>query len=502
MLKRMLRNQQGGALALAIIMSFVVMAFAMTTIFIASSSNKQTFGEENKTQAFYIAKTGAESFIHHLEEMSKKGEDVKAELVKLKDEGLGKGEYDNGEFTLEIREIDTNKYEIESRGKINKVEDWIIAELTIDDIVGGGSNTGDGKIFINSSEQLVIETVPQLKGAGLQMYTNGKKTYEAESPIFLSDGKINELFISISDRKSKANGNTIEKLNNQKVKGYSLEIQETQNGSLNPNALIDKNNLIKRDKLVKHKGQEKDPDFHEIRFVYDTNKTDVLNYFTKSRLFDKDMADAEIKKGLESTFLLPLRSVSDYKDYISNKIIYPPSPSYNASSYNVVKENFIIDGKNEVTIPKDGNARFKEGIVLNNGGELVINTKGNADIKIDKKIETNTNNNITIKADGKVNIYLTAEAQVDGDILVEGNGEVNLYMYGDKFQTNNKSTIKNLNLYAPNSVVQVYEVDYQGIIVGKKVVLNDDKSIFRAPSSGPASTDDSKSKGISVEWRR
>ena len=499
MLKNLFNNQKGSTLMLITILSFVIISITMTMILFAGTSAKQSFGEENKTQAYYIAKTGAESLIKHLEDMSSKDGDVKKELDELKDEGIGKGSYDDGEFTLEITELTEDKYEIKSTGKVNETEDWIIAELTIGETTGGGYNTGDGKIFVNSSKQIDIEKVPQLEGAGLVIHHKSQK-YGSSVPILINEpGNISKLFKRLND---KSDVTLVKTLNAQKESGYKLEIKEPTNEESN----ISKENPIRIEKLVKYKDIKKDSSFEELEFRYGTTKKDVLNYFSKEKLGESMLTNSQIQNGLKDTFLLPITTIEDYKNYMNEESpIYPNSPKYDSL------KNGTNKGKIEETKKKDKPVigGFKNStdytineIILNNGVNFVIDTKGDTNIKIDVKIEISKNDQITIKADDKVNIYLKGEAQINGDIIVEGDGEVNLYMYGEVFQANNGSVIKNINLYGPTSEIKLNKIDYTGIIVGKIVDFDNEDSTFRAPTSGTASADDVKTQGMTIEWKR
>ena len=67
MSKKIFKNEKGGALMLVIMASFIVLAFTITTIMLSGASVKQSSGEEYKTQAYYVAKTGAESLVNYLE---------------------------------------------------------------------------------------------------------------------------------------------------------------------------------------------------------------------------------------------------------------------------------------------------------------------------------------------------------------------------------------------------------------------------------------------------
>lgn len=521
MWRKLFNDEKGSTFMLVIIGFCVLFIFTIGMIFIGNVNSRSTIREENRAKAYYIAKTGAESYINHLEKEIKLGNDIFKDLDDLNGKTSKLSTFEDGTFDIKIDKIieknsekeAIEKYKIITTGRVNEEKSILIAMIT-PSFSGGGYNTGDGKIFINSDTQLVIGKVPQLSGSGLDIYTNGKRTMDVSSRIFINQNNVSNLFIQISDRKSKG-GDTVGSLSSQREEQYSLEIQETKNGNiddgtLDRNSTISKNNLIKREKLVRYNSNEKnalkDSTFEEIGFRYDTTQEDVLDYFSKGKLSIEDITDTQIKEGLKSTFLIPIETIKEYKDYIKGNSIYPSKTNYEFPSDGRNEGSLILEEEEKIKVDLKDSSDIKFGnITLNNGAELYIDTKGDTNIYIDGKIDINDSSmteKIHINANGKVNFHIKQSAAIEGELkafLEDENSEVNIYMYNGEFQSNNKANIEDVNLYVPNHKVQFDKVSYKGIIVAKEIQFGDDAT-FEAPSSGPASNGFQKSSTINIDW--
>lgn len=528
---RKINNEKGSTLMLVILGFFIVAIFTMTGIFISNASSKRTVKEEHRTKAYYVAQTGAKTFINHIEKEAKAGKDVLKELKELDGKTskstpyeLSKDGKDYGEFDIKVEGIETKdkddskkteSYKIITTGRVKtqKVELVAIINPQFD---GGGYDIGNGRIFSNSDEKIVVQNVPQLTGAGISIYMNPKK-YDDNVPFSIGNpNPVRELFMSISDRISKLekpNTGDIYALNNQTGNNYRLEIQEPTDKSLK----VSKSDPIKREKLVRYKANgEKDEKFKELQFLYDTNRKDVLDYFAKGKLSGGPMTDAEIEEGLKSVFLLPITTKDDYEKYIDPTIkenpIYPPAPSYDGKITRSANLPSVLSGSKNIDISNGETVKI-DAIEISENGQLTISTTGDCNIVMGGElvIKDSSESSIKIKATGKVNIYTESKMNIYGKLIVEGNGskneQVNIYMKkgsgesDDGFVFNGYANVKNVNIYAPHRKIALYKADYEGVIVGAQIDFNNKDSTFKAPSSGPASKGSTSSSEINVEWK-
>lgn len=523
MLDKFHKDEKGAAMLMGIIGLALISMITITMIFMGSSNARQTQREGRRTQAYYVADTAAKTLVAQLQDETKYPPDkLKDELSKMSKRNDIKGEYRDWEFEIDVIEkVKDEVYEIRTTAEVDEVKDGTTMLVTLGNVSetenkdkGEGYEIGNGKIFLNRTSKNVIPGLPQLTGAGVSIYTNGERHMESESSIFISEDKhsIKELFTGV-----KVGNNTIEEISKQRKGNYGIEILQTTSGELTPQTVISNNNLIKREKLVKYvgKGNIKDKTFEEIDLRYSTTKNDVLSYFSKGKLSTKDMTDAEVKKGLKSTFLIPITTVEKYRDYIKGKDIYPSKANYTVPVTAVVKGSIDMASGGKQVVDFKGIKDIKlKNIILNNGADLTIDTSGDTNIFIDGNIsidDSKMNEKITINADGKVNFYIGSTATIDGKLIVVPKNtdvEVNFYIYNGMFQSNNKAIIKGINLYVPNHKVQFKDVEFEGVIVTKEIQMNGD-STFKAPSSGPASKDNnidnekSEEKGskVNIEWK-
>lgn len=522
MLGKLMNNEKGSTLMLVLIGFFIVAIFTMTGIFISNAGSRRTVKEEHRTKAYYVAQTGAKTFINHIEKEANAKKDILKELKELVGKTSDPEKYylndektKYGEFTIKVEGIKmkdaegnvikeddhTNKYQsykVITTGKVNE-EKVNLTAIINPEFQGGGYESGDGRIFSNSDIQIDIAKVPQLKGAGVRLYMLNEK-YGSKIPILINDGDISELF-------KRNNIGKITDLNKQERLKYRVEILEPLDKEINSS------NPIKKERLVKYKSNgEPDTTFNELQFVFDTNKKDLLDYFSKGKLTGGPMTDAEIDEGLNSVFLLPLTTKEQYKEYIKpiskTNPVYPPAPKDIILKTGYKKVNdltsdaSLITAKN-IMIDKGKDAEFQGGIHVQEKGKLTIETKGdcNINVKGDLILKNPKDSFIKIKADGKVNIYVDGKMDINGLFEVVGDGEVNIYLHSQGVELNNNAKIKNINIYCPNHKIALYDVTYEGIMVGAKIDFNNQDATFKAPSAGPASSSSTNSTRINIEWQ-
>lgn len=537
MFRKFLRNEKGGAMLMAIMGLAIISIFTLGAIFTGSSNARQTQIERKRTQAYYVADAGAKAFIKHLEELP--GNEVKNKLKEMskKSKEEIKGNYKDWDFTIDVTEIEEgNIYEIKSTGEVvstgrkdDITRDWTIAKVKLgvsEEKGGKGYEIGGGKIFVTGeSEEFYSEFIMQLKGSGISIYTRPEK-YGSKVPVQFNEvknnpshvsnsGQLNKLFESISSRVG--SNATVKKLNEQEEKGYRLEIEEPSDIT----SKISRDNPIKKESLVRYsKDGSKDKTFEEIKFIYNTQKEDILDYFSKNKLRTNGMSSAEIKKGLESVFLLPVRTEEEYSAYIKGRNIYPDTPIYKLPPGGFNTSNKGLNGNKELNTKKEldlslqTDVMIPNGLEMNNGGHLILKFSGDTNVIIDGKLEMNDSSKrekLHIYTDSKVNFYINGNVSIDGDLIVypqSDKAEVNFYLTqrGRQVQMNNNAQIDWVNIYAPNSVVDIENnIKYKGIIVGRKVTIGTG-STFEAPSSGPSSETDNGNIGedvdMTVEWKR
>lgn len=512
-----INNEKGSTLMLVLIGFFVISIFTMTAVFISNANSKRTVKEEHRTKAYYVAQTGAKTFIDHIEKENKVGTDVLKALEKLNGKTSDKEKYyldkektEYGEFDIKVEGIKTidkdgkektESYKIITTGKVREEEVELVAIINASpQFDGGGYKIGRGRVFSNSNEQIKIAEASQLEGAGITLYVKGRK-YGNNPPLIIqktkTDGK------EIQDLFTRSNVGKIETLNSQQIENYRLEILEV---ALDKTADISEKNHIKREKLVKYKKYpEKDTTVEEIQFRYDTDKQDILEYFSKEKLSGEKLTDSQIEEGLKSIFLLPIRSVQDYKDYIAKSEVYPlPNDTFPSGGHT---EGAVDADKKTIDLDFRGKKNVKIGLIkVNNAGTVNIKADGGTKIWV-TGIETNDAepemNKMNIESNGKVDFYIDGRIVFDGHLIAKEGAEVNFYMKGSTFESNNEAIIENVNLYAPNTKVVLNKVDYTGVIVGAQVDFKNQDSTFKAPSSGPDSKEPEASKNsskINIDW--
>lgn len=310
-----------------------------------------------------------------------------------------------------------------------------------------------GSIFLNKKDgdnNLQIPLITQLQG-NTSIYT-GMTKYDDIVPIEINDGESSELFESLNDRGSSDITSLNEQIKIAQTGGtYKLEIKEPVEGR------ISSSNRIITDYLTRV-----DKEADKIEFNYGLTKEDVINHLSP---------------------ILPLHSDLEYENYINGTKLFPSVSK--PTDINITDSRSLnispIDPKKEIDIKEHKGISTNRKLEIKERGELTLKTDPNTVIYLDGGIEISQGGKLNIEADGRLDIYISEQAQIDGSIVVnKGIGEVNIYMIGrEDFHANNRAQIIGINLYAPDSEVQLdNHVEFAGTIICKHLQM-DDTAKFR-----------------------
>lgn len=462
-------------------MIFVVLTFAvlfiftMTAIFIGNSSFKHADKEENKTQAYYVAKTGVDSVISHLEKEGKGIDgDIRDELDKLIEKtdigDIGVGNYKEGSFEIEVKKKikeyqdkngdKKNKtfYLVESKGKVGKEgeedEDQVTAILT----PKYQANQNWGKGTIDAGGSIHFNHISQLKGSGLILNTIKKRLHTEEGPVTFGD--IMDLFISKKDKEKK-------------VKDYELV------------KIIEDKTEIFSEKLI----NDSITDFEPLQ----------INYGVEREL-DEITAPAYNSSG---TIKLDNEKVS-FEGFRKGKIIN--------EKYQVIE---IKDDEPKLKT-KEKEIMKIEAQKMETKGDIVIETSKDRDILITVDVlEMSTNSNLNIKGDGNVYFYIKDSGDIGENSKVganlhipnEINTVINTHFYLDSCNLTVKGNgkVKNTLVYGTgdNSEMELKGGSiYKGRMFVEKVDFNGESTI-QSPSNEESNEDSDPIVGFeNIEWER
>lgn len=116
-----IKNNKGAALALVIMLMGVLSVLGITMLTISLAENKQAIYQVNKTQAYYLARSGAEAVAEHIIESSS-SDDIMDKTSKPTQLG-------NGTFKVSVTKEDEDIV-IKSTGEVHKVNQDVTLVLT------------------------------------------------------------------------------------------------------------------------------------------------------------------------------------------------------------------------------------------------------------------------------------------------------------------------------------------------------------------------------------
>ena len=473
-------NERGSTFMLVIIGFAVLFIFSMTAILISNANKKQTINEKDKIQAYYVAKTGAESFINYLEHIKVDKDQTKEQTIKkLLNELNGKesksSEFkDNdkkliGNFKIKIEKIEDQDYRITSVGEANNAKREIIATLSLkeenkskDNTEASSNNYWDGTIrayktitfkdlyrFMSATDitsgnypkNLILETPRE------------RNKEELEEGIFFKESELKKLFLS-------------ENINE---KNFTIDIHNVKMGLRNiypKNKLYDGYEIydVNRDKVVLTVRYSLKEDEKEIQHSEALNKTFSLIGKEREKI-SSIINDDEYYNQVK--FLKELSRIRDKDININdvnktNKKIYE---SFTAKKTLFKNDTFdTIDATKSVT--NTPLVLDIEEFVQDSDSKMTIVTSKNKDIKIvTKSFNLLYNAKINVIGDGNKNFYILGDAQLDSekshigvDIYKTNDSTANITFNlkpGTQFQTNNGSKLEKIKVYGPKAKFQL-----------------------------------------------
>lgn len=458
MFRNFFKNEKGGAMLMAIMGLAIISVFTAVAIFMGSSNARQTQTEGKRTQAYYVADAGIQTFLQELQK-DFEADELVLKLEELSTKGKIHGTYEDMEFYIEVTEKEENKYEIRSTGDVDGTKDGTRVDITLEEVEaevgGGGLKMGDGVIYITSTgnDTFQFQNLNQFKGTDISIYTMNKSVTQ------------------INDEPSES--------------GYKKT-------SSNENGLV-KDIFVKKD--------------HTVEMVYNLHKKMVLKKYSNEELPDDSLKGKALDKVLSNTYFLPITDAEDYDAFLKDSAVFP------LAKYKVPigeeETKMSLDGKGTIDLKEHRYVNVAKKLEIN--GKLDMKTSGDLDIVLQKGFHIDKGSKFNIHADGRVNVYLEGVTDTDGgdiEVISEGpNSQVNFYV-GNKipFQTQDATKVLGVNLYAPTSDVQFQEkTRWEGLVVANQLQFNDNTQ-FRAPSAGSAESDMNKEKVWaididSIEWK-
>lgn len=544
-------NDQGGTFMLVIIGFAVLFMISMVAIFITISNTKQTVIEENRIQSYYLAQTGAQAFVDHIQSIQKKpidgvsGIQKLENLSKIKQSERNTYEEVDGYFVIKVKSKGEDKYEVITTATVGDSESTLVAVINgvtkkneqQNNKNNQAYNDNKGRMYINKidydgaiygkdkKDTIQIKNLRNFEGEGIKLFT-GVNKYADKVPFHVNDGDLNKLFEKISSKTS------VSDLNEEKAKAtdskkgeYNLKIQETSNGG----EYVNKDNFIKKERLY-HIADKK---FAPMEFNYGLTKDEVLNYFSAGSLnLNSIITEDQL---LERLFLLPIQTKENLKAYKDGDKLFPSIPEYKFApnlpkSKSIEKGIELNEGKEEKEKKKydEGDLANYKNININKirlKNTSILNLKfseGITNVFVEDSIITNDSdkkNEMNIETNGIVNFYIKGVVDLSGDINVIGSGQVNFYMQGPLtknledgaiFKMNNKSVINGINLYAPDHrIVLDNDIYYEGLIIANHIKFND-TAIFKNKDSkvdkdnshkGDSDKNDGGEKDLIINWQ-
>lgn len=483
----MLKNEKGSAMVLAVIALAVISIFTGVFIFLGSSNIMHVNKEENKSKAYYVAKTGAESVLN----AAKSSADIVATLDKFKDEGKSTGDFDGEKFEIEVTKPEPLKsiYHIKSTAKINETEDGTTAIIEIDE--GIVHPYFDGTIF-GGGEKTTLKDLDELQGKNMKVYT---KYYAEDKPTaveILSPDAIKQVIIDITNEMPNRKTGDIKSVDGKDGKKYEIKVEETF-GDVPLKERDDDHNhpddyikTLKIYELIENKREFR----LEIEYGYDLEKKEENKFEQQKDQTDKYFnepfkSETLDKKGMEITESLNY-GVGNADDW-----------TIDATS-NVQQEPLVV----RIGILK-----------LQQNKNLTIRTSKNKDIvMIMKEFKPEGHNEINVVGDGKLSILISDVMQFQSYSHIKVDKEANLDIFmragASQFELNDKSSIVSASLYALGGKgKKETQVDIDDSCIFRGQIMSKTYDINKSVEIGSYSEDELKDKHtieprVYIEWKK
>lgn len=152
-----MKNRKGSILVMTLMVFVVLMIFGTFILGFMVTENKMSINHQNKTQAYYIARSGVVAVEAAIMDMD---EDERENLMKSipVDAEIDNLEFNKGSLELVSIKKDGNNIIIESKAKINNIKQTVKKVIEVEEVSGGSKVEIDtavhanGKITIKSGE--------------------------------------------------------------------------------------------------------------------------------------------------------------------------------------------------------------------------------------------------------------------------------------------------------------------------------------------------------------
>lgn len=160
-----IRNSQGSILGVTLIIFAVLMMLGTFTLSLAVNDNRQAMHHQNKTQAYYIARSGAEAVeaaILTLEDNGEKEKLLDSLAENTKDIEIDKMEFSKGKLEYVRLKKDNDRLLIESKGTVGKISEITRKVIPINLIKGGeGSETIKITNSIFAEDSIILRSIKE-----------------------------------------------------------------------------------------------------------------------------------------------------------------------------------------------------------------------------------------------------------------------------------------------------------------------------------------------------
>lgn len=456
----MLRNEKGSAMIFAVIGFATIFIFATVFIFLGSSNAKQAYKEEKKTQAYYIAKAGAETLLKH----AKDSGDMIAtldDLVTKTSSSSKMGEFNNEKFEIDVKKPNPkeNIYHINSKSTINKSgtnpsTDWTRAIVNIDE--GIIFPNFEGTIYSSSKDPMDITDLNKLRGDNLQIYTPGHAKDVAVrilNPEVVRDALASPEKIVDGLKVKDSTGE------------YTFRVKTKPNSTIIDELEIYKDGTLK------------------VTIQYGYNIKTVL----KEEL---ERYDEQIKK----YFATPYSNGT----FSNNNTTITENINYTSSTI----RGWTIDATSSSN-REPLEIRIKDINIL---GNSTIKTSKYRDIVIvtdDFTMEDNIK--LNVEGDGQLSILVAKNMQLDTgakiDIAKKANVDIHLKP-GVYFKLNDKSSINGGSIFGLGADVDLHGYsEFKGQIINETIGIND-QAIINSFSEEELKDKHTREPRVYIEWER
>lgn len=475
-----MKNEKGSTIVIAVLTFTVLFIFTMTITFLGFTNYNQADREEKNIKAYYVAKTGADALIKHLEDTAESTGDMSEELEELvlksdsENPGAnpGIGSYKEGDFKIEVKKNknkdDTVSYKIISTGEMrngnNVGMDTVTALLTPKhESFSWGIGT------VDAGEKIFVKGLHNLEGNGIILNTSAKKGIsDSKSPIEIQEGySENHEIIKLFDGN---NDGTREK------HGYKLK-----RTNVDPTHI--KSEIIDYDKLpedakpvtLNYGVERKKPEIN----IPSTNKSNIN--------LKNEVIDVNSSTPSEGTFVTEAYNVIDFEGDGD-----PKKKTKNKEFLKIETSELQISGNNEIKTSLDKDVVIYTNLfTLDESAKLNITGPGK----------------VYIYANEKLDLINKSKLGIDLDVDLEDrivNLNIHLYIGKNDVQIGNHTELGNTYIYGKAAEVQLAGNSvFTGRISANKVKLRDNITL-RSPSSDEDSDDQSGpiTGFTSIEWEK